>query len=503
MMETIGTGRTATILYEDSTYSQEILLERCRPQGNGPSPIQYNMAEGILLIKIELDPNVASVYQQMLPPNFTMKFNPPKDLKPIEKEYESHLSKENNRKTDKTNAFADDTTVATLAEFNSLKNLKQILEDFAKFSGLNCNVEKTTITLIGNIAPPTQEILDLGFKFVDKFTLLGLEISNNLEDSLMCFEKIHDKIVSIADFWSKLHLTLPGRITIAKTFMLSQIGYQGCILTPPPGILSRIQQVMDRFCTGNIRIANNRKYLPANSGGMGLINLKDFITGLQSTWVKRCHQHGADNWRNDLLTLCYGNPFILSSEMVNQNRHPIIHNIALSYECFSAEYHHIGKNYMKAYIFKNKLFKRGNRDNNLLCENFFGRNNDFQYFTKIARIRLEDLLIGRQMKSLDEINDSLDVNFTLAIYMRLSGAVHFFLEKKINDIPSIPVGILQFVTSYSKGSQKIRRVLVAKNVESIKIENVNTVVSFSEITGTGGIEPNLLKNIWSFWNFSG
>jgi hypothetical protein len=62
MMETIGTGRTATILYEDSTYSQEILLERCRPQGDGPSPIQYNMAEGILLIKIELDPNVASVY---------------------------------------------------------------------------------------------------------------------------------------------------------------------------------------------------------------------------------------------------------------------------------------------------------------------------------------------------------------------------------------------------------------------------------------------------------
>jgi hypothetical protein len=31
MMETIGTGRTATILYEDSTYSQDILLEHCRP----------------------------------------------------------------------------------------------------------------------------------------------------------------------------------------------------------------------------------------------------------------------------------------------------------------------------------------------------------------------------------------------------------------------------------------------------------------------------------------
>jgi hypothetical protein len=44
---------------------------------------------------------------------------------------------------------------------------------------------------------------------------------------------------------------------------------------------------------------------------------------------------------------------------------------------------------------------------------------------------------------------------------------------------------------------------MAKRVEALKIENFNTVVTFCEITGTGGIEPNLLKNIWSFWNFSG
>jgi hypothetical protein len=285
--------------------------------------------------------------------------------------------------------------------------------------------------------------------------------------------------------------------------MLSQIGYLGCILTPPIGILNRLQQVMDNYCTGSIRIANNRKYLPANWGGMGLINLKDFITGLQSTWVKRCHQHGADNWRNDLLTICYGNPFIFSPEMVNPNRHPILHNIATSYDLFSSEYHDIGKNFMKAYIFKNKLFKRGIRDNNIVCENFFGRNNDFQYFAKIARIRLEDILIGQQMKSLDEINDSLDLNFTLAVYMRLSGAVHFFLGKKVNNPPSVPVGILQFMTSYSKGSQKTRRVLMTKRAEALKIENLSTIVTFFEITGSGGIESNFLKNIWSFWNFSG
>jgi hypothetical protein len=172
-------------------------------------------------------------------------------------------------------------------------------------------------------------------------------------------------------------------------------------------------------------------------------------------------------------------------------------------DLFSSDYHDIGKNFLKAYIFKNKLFKRGIRDNNILCENFFGRHNDFQYLAKIARIRLEDILIGQQMKSLDEINDSLDLNFTLAIYMRLSGAVHFFLGKKVNIPPSVPVGILQFMTSYSKGSQKIRRVLIIKKAEALKIENLSTVTTFFVITGTGDIESNFLKNIWSFWNFSG
>jgi hypothetical protein len=157
MMETIGTGRSAIILFEDGSYSREIILGRSRPQGDGPSPIQYNMGEGILLLKIELDPEISSVYQHYLAPNFTMNFNPPRKLKAIENNYDEHLSKEMDRKTDKANAFADDTTVATLATLQSLTKLKIVLSDFATFSGLRCNVEKTTITLVGETRPISQE----------------------------------------------------------------------------------------------------------------------------------------------------------------------------------------------------------------------------------------------------------------------------------------------------------------------------------------------------------
>jgi hypothetical protein len=235
MMETIGTGRTAMILFEDGTYSREIELGRCRPQGDGPSPIQYNMGKSILLMKIELDPRIALVFNHLHAPNFSMNFNPPRKLDEIENNYVEHFSKEKNRNTDKA------TTVATIANYESLSTLKNVLFDFSVFSGLSCNVEKMTITLIGSIRPVTQEILDLGFKFVDEFTLLGASISNNLSDIDSCFQQTLDKINSIRDFWTRLKLTLPGRIAVAKTFMISLIGYLGSIITPPENIMRAMQ----------------------------------------------------------------------------------------------------------------------------------------------------------------------------------------------------------------------------------------------------------------------
>jgi hypothetical protein len=62
VMDTIGTGRTASIIFEDGEISQNFDLETGRPQGDGSSPLQYNMGEEIVLLKIELDPRVASVF---------------------------------------------------------------------------------------------------------------------------------------------------------------------------------------------------------------------------------------------------------------------------------------------------------------------------------------------------------------------------------------------------------------------------------------------------------
>jgi Reverse transcriptase (RNA-dependent DNA polymerase) len=58
LMNTIGTNRKACLIWEDGSFSCKFDLKLGRTQGDGPSPLQYNMAEQILLFKIELDPNL-------------------------------------------------------------------------------------------------------------------------------------------------------------------------------------------------------------------------------------------------------------------------------------------------------------------------------------------------------------------------------------------------------------------------------------------------------------
>jgi hypothetical protein len=58
------------------------------------------MGEEIVLLKIELDPRVRSVYQHVLLPRFAMDLVPDPRRKGIDIDYNVHLSQESNRETD-------------------------------------------------------------------------------------------------------------------------------------------------------------------------------------------------------------------------------------------------------------------------------------------------------------------------------------------------------------------------------------------------------------------
>jgi hypothetical protein len=221
-------------------------------------------------------------------------------------------------------------------------------------------------------------------------------------------------------------------------------------------------------------------------GGMGLINLNEFVTALQCTWIKRIYIHGADTWRFDLLQLCNGNPFLIITTMVSKRKHPIIFNIAQSFENFSKKYYGTGKNYMRAYILCNPLFVRGRGENGILCKRFFGENLPNQTLEKIAKLKLEDLLMRGGIKSLAQINTDLGIDFTLVTYMRLSAAITYFMEIKQNVPPAVPIGICTFLLSFDKGSRKIRRALSSQS-SITDLDKLTSVITFHNITDTGNV----------------
>ncbi len=133
----------------------------------------------------------------------------------------------------KTNAFADDTTAGLLREANNLNYVKQVLLDFGAVSGLETNVDKTTVMPIGNLnAPVEQEIIDLGFAMCTEMKILGITVNNRGSNLDQNFESIITKVRYLANKWSRFTLSLPGKIAISKTMLVSQIGYIACIISP-------------------------------------------------------------------------------------------------------------------------------------------------------------------------------------------------------------------------------------------------------------------------------
>jgi hypothetical protein len=229
------------------------------------------MGEQILLLKIELDPRVASVYQHQQIPNFTMDLIPDPKLKGKDLMYNSHLAVESSRSTDKADSFADDNSTATLATQESLYNLKNFVDQFSVFSGLHSNAEKTTLLQIDTVNPLPQDVVNLGFNRVENVTVLGLTIDNDLTCVTEYFDGVITKIQNIIEYWERFYLSLAGRISVCKTFMISQIGYIGSILSPTANQQKRLQDLLDKFCLNNLRVVKKKLYLPPVQGGLGLI----------------------------------------------------------------------------------------------------------------------------------------------------------------------------------------------------------------------------------------
>jgi hypothetical protein len=127
--------------------------------------------------------------------------------------------------------------------------------------------------------------LEAGFTVVNSIKLLGADITTDYSEINGNFVRIKNKIVNLINFWARFRLTLPGRVTIAKTFLISQLNYLGSVFVPDAITLQEIQSLINNFIRKNIRISDERIYLSPKLGGIGFFNINEFLGAQRATWL--------------------------------------------------------------------------------------------------------------------------------------------------------------------------------------------------------------------------
>jgi hypothetical protein len=292
------------------------------------------MGQQILLFKIELCPEIRSLYQNhfitrpLKLPEIANVFEPP----PANDISDPKFRNECGFETSKCDGFADDNTAGTIFEFESLRTLKMVLEDFALFSGLRCNSEKTVLMQVGRKLDVSYEIKSLGFTLADSIHILGMDIDSELELLDNNFDRTLDSLKKSIDFWKRFHLTLPGRINVIKSLLISQVIYLGSFLMPSTVKFKKIQDLLDKFALGKMNFAVNRISLPCDQRGLGLFDLENFLMAQQAGWILKAKKSSRDNWRAKLRNLCYNNILCAGPSLISKQVNPILHTLSSSFE---------------------------------------------------------------------------------------------------------------------------------------------------------------------------
>lgn len=171
--------------------------------------------------------------------------------------------------------YADDTTLF-LADYPSLLAAIQTLHEFAAWSGLQINLHKSHLLLLGNHLDPPTHVDNI--QVVDQVKILGIFFKTNIsegENFTLNFEPNLCKIRALCSTWSNRNLSLKGKITLITSLMISLLQFQCTSISTPPRVIADLKKiVLDFIWNGkNSKIAYHVMVQEIGRGGLKLPDL--------------------------------------------------------------------------------------------------------------------------------------------------------------------------------------------------------------------------------------
>jgi hypothetical protein len=253
---------------------------------------------------------------------------------------------------------------------------------------------------------------------------------------------------------------------------------------------------MNNYVVGNLRIAKDRLYADPANGGLGLIDLDQFLVGLHVSWVKKAGLSTIDNWRVDLRSITYGNPFISGTYLPALDMMPVLKTLAVDYDRFASAFYATEGNLKDAFLLFNKFFTGTNGQ--MLTTMLFEQNRPRLNLEMVSRLKFSDFFQGNVPVSLDNLCANTGIEFNLVTYMR----IHAFFEPLRNrftrrlDEKSIP--ITEFLGTKKGDSKKVRKTL-NKRINTVAVLRLRNIITFFRITETLANEAHvkMLLGMWS------
>ena len=186
----------------------------------------------------------------------------------------------------KISLFADNATVFTKGNDQSFEEIFRILRLFGRISGCRINMAKTEAVWLGSKKqcrnkPFTQQGIkwkadrcfkSLGINFcIDTYKMFNLNYEPRLE-----------KLKNTATIWSKRKLTLLGKVTIIKTFMLSQLMFLSTTLpvSVPGSFFRKVDSILYNFLWDGRpdKVRRDTIIGDYSEGGIKMIHAESFYT---------------------------------------------------------------------------------------------------------------------------------------------------------------------------------------------------------------------------------
>ena len=193
----------------------------------------------------------------------------------------------------KTSLYADDMELLLGGDGRSFESCIHVIETFGSVSGLYMNYGKTSVIWLGsrkNSCVRYMKHLPLDWN-PTKFKILGIWFSNDLQN--IAEINYSDKLIEVKQLfksWTRRQITPLGRVAVLKSLILSKLTYLWILLPNPPDIFFQTLQGLCYTFVWNKKPDKISRKVVHNSienGGLGLPELKTFVTSLKLAWIRK------------------------------------------------------------------------------------------------------------------------------------------------------------------------------------------------------------------------